>query len=129
MRVKTGAALDSDALLKAFASGMQAGLAASEIAHLKMTLSPDDALAGEVAALSVVRSDLVPELTMRLEEPVTGGELIINCRAEASPEELRQALESSLNFARRSFPGAMFELEHVEQFRPGRPQPTHRFSE
>ena len=55
--------LDSSAVLHSLASTMQRELS-GEIAHLKMTLSPDEALAGEVAALSAVRSDIIPELTL-----------------------------------------------------------------
>ena len=99
-----------------------------EIAHLKMTLSPDEAFAGEVAALSVVRSDIVPELTLRLEEPVASGQVVVNCRAEADPVTLRSALERGLNFLKKEFPHADFHLDHLEHFRPGRPQPTHRLS-
>jgi hypothetical protein len=99
-----------------------------EIAHLKMTFSPDEALAGEVAALSVVRSDIVPELTLRLEEPVSAGQLVVNCRAEAEPALLKSALETGLNHLRSQFRNAEFRLEHIEHFRPGRPQPTHRLN-
>jgi G3E family GTPase len=120
--------VDSATLLRTLAEEMQRQLAAAEIAHLKMTLSPDESLVGEIAALSVVGNDIVPELTLRLEEPVNGGELIINCRAEAAPEELREALENGLAALARMFPAAAFKLEHVEQFRPGRPQPTHRIA-
>ena len=129
VEVKAAQAIDSGALLKELAAGMQAELAESEIAHLKMTLSPDGSLAGEVAALSVVRNDIVAELTMSLEEPVHGGELIINCRAEANPDDLQRALETSLDATRITFPAATLQLVHIEQFRPGRPQPTPRFSE
>src|SRR5688572_3214234 len=120
-------ALDSSAVLQALAEAMQRELS-GEIAHLKMTLSPDEALAGEVAALSVVRSDIVPELTLRLEEPVSSGQVVVNCRAEADPAMLKNALESGLTSLKSRFPEANFRLEHLEHFRPGRPQPTHRLS-
>lgn len=120
--------VDSSVLLSKLAECMRRELA-GEIAHLKMTLSPDDSLAGEIAALSIVRSDLVPELTMRLDEPVTSGQLMVNCRAEAAPEELRRALDRGLDSLRAAWPSAHWELEHCEQFRPGRPQPTHRLAE
>jgi hypothetical protein len=99
-----------------------------EIAHLKMTLSPDEALAGEVAALSVVRSDIIPELTLRLEETVSSGQIVVNCRAEANPATLKNALEGGLESLKEQFPKADFRLDHLEHFRPGRPQPTHRLN-
>lgn len=118
--------VDASKFLHALADGMRAELADAEIAHLKMTLSPDDALAGEIAALSLVRSDYVPELSLELDEPVTSGQVIVNCRAEAAPEILRDALEKTIAALRQNFPGLSAKLEHAEQFRPGRPSPTHR---
>jgi hypothetical protein len=126
VKVSSAGGIDSAVLLQTLAGEIQRKLESAEIAHLKMTFSPDDSLAGEIAALSVVRNDLVPELTLRLDEPVTNGEAIVNCRAEAAPELLRAALESGLRLLERSFPEGSFKLEHAEQFRPGRPQPTHR---
>jgi Ni2+-binding GTPase involved in maturation of urease and hydrogenase len=119
--------IDSAAVLQTLAAEMQRCLT-GEIAHLKMTLSPDDALAGEVAALSVVRSDIIPELTLKLEEPVTSSQLVVNCRAEADPMNLKSALEDGLAALRKAFPTAEFRLDHIEHFRPGRPQPTHRLT-
>ena len=92
----------------------------AEIAHLKMTLSPSGGLQ-EIAVVNLVRSDFVPELSMRLEEPVTGGQLIINLRAEGAPEELEQRCARhwlAQNSAAPRAPGI---------FRPGKPQPTHRW--
>jgi Ni2+-binding GTPase involved in maturation of urease and hydrogenase len=119
--------LDSSAMLQSLAERMQRELS-GEIAHLKMTLSPDEALAGEVAALSVVRSDIIPELTLRLEEPVSSGQIVVNCRAEADPATLKNALERGLESLKKQFPEADFRLDHLEHFRPGRPQPTHRLN-
>jgi hypothetical protein len=127
IRVDLTEPMDSAVLLQTMARTMQGSLGEAEIAHLKMTFSPDDSLAGEIAALSVVRSGVVPELTLRLEEPVTAGELIVNCRAEAAPEALRVALESGIAELKTA-PNGQFKLEHVEQFRPGRPNPTHRLA-
>ena len=126
--ITTTEELDSGALLEALARRIQHELAASEIAHLKMTFSPDDGLGGEVAALSLVRSDFVPELSLRLEDPVRNGQLIVNCRAEADPAELRRALEAGLAALPGLFSGLATTLVHAEQFRPGRPQPTHRLA-
>ena len=96
----------------------------AEIAHLKMTLSPDQAIGGAIAAMSLVRNDLVPELSLELEDQVQSGQLILNLRAEAAPELLRETVTESL----RGLPGVEAKLEHMETFRPGRPTPTHRFT-
>src|SRR5438045_2755754 len=72
-------------LLQALGVSMQTALEGSEIAHLKMTFSPSESLAGEIAGLSIVRSDVVPQLSLHLDSPVRSGQLIVNCRAEGSP--------------------------------------------
>ena len=79
---------------------------------------------GDVAAINLVRSDFVPELSLRLEEPVTSGQLIINCRAEIAPELIRDAVQMSV--AELNAHGPRARLEHLEFFRPGKPEPTHR---
>ncbi len=123
-------ALDGDTFLQAFARRVQAGLAAlpAEVAHLKMTLSPDDGL-GEIGVVNLVRNDFVPELSLRLEAPVTSGQLIVNLRAEAAPDQLAAAVREALAATAQAFPGLTAVPEHLEHFRPGKPTPTHRFTE
>jgi len=99
---------------------------AAEIAHFKMTFSPDDGIAGELASINLVRTDHVPELGMELDEPSEGGQLIINLRAEADPGALMQVIDAALAAATPVFPGLKAVLEHQEHFRPGKPTPTHR---
>jgi len=124
-------ALDSEAFLKQLAGAIQKRLLErqAEVAHLKITLSPDDSLAGEIATVNLVRSDFVPELSYRLEEPVASGQLIINLRAEAAPELLSTAVREGLAAAAKEFPGLTATLDHLESFRPGKPTPTHRIQQ
>ncbi len=72
---------DGNEFLRELANQVQQRLRApsAEIAHLKMTLSPEGGL-GEIGVVNLVRNDFVPELSMRLEDPVEGGQLIINLR-------------------------------------------------
>ena len=99
----------------------------AEVAHLKMTLSPDSALGGEIGAVNLVRNDFVPELSMRLEDPLESGQLIINLRAEAAPEVLGTAVREGLVASAAKFATLTATLDHLEHFRPGKPTPTHRF--
>jgi len=115
----------ADEVLEALAGDIQQRLAPAEIAHLKMTLSPADGL-GDIAAINLVRSDLVPELSLSLEAPVTSGQLIVNARAEAAPEALRDAVNAAVAALPARFAGLTAQLEHLEHFRPGKPTPTHR---
>jgi G3E family GTPase len=128
VEVKAHKAFDADGFLKEVAVAIQKRLKTSkaEVAHLKMTLSPDGSVTGEIAAVSLVRNDFVPELSYHLEEPVTGGQLIINLRAEAAPDVLGTAVRESLAAAAKKFPTLEATLDHLEHFRPGKPTPTHR---
>lgn len=119
------AGFDSDTVLRALAGEVQTQLAGHEIAHLKMTLSPDEGL-GDVAVINLVRSDFIPELSLRLEEPVVSGQLILNLRAEADPEALRDAVQAAVQKVNNGELAVAAKLEHLEFFRPGKPQPTHR---
>jgi G3E family GTPase len=118
---------DSETVLAALARSIQRHLSSAEIAHLKMTLSPNEGL-GDIAVINLVRSDFVPELGLRLEAPVSGGQLIINVRAEAAPEQLRDAVRESVETLGSEVPGLTAQLDHLEFFRPGKPQPTHRIT-
>ena len=121
-------AFDSGKFLKKLAAEIQKHLAAdhSEVAHLKMTLSPDDNVAGEIAGINLVRNDFVPELSFQLETPVQEGQLIINLRAEAAPDLLGTAVRNGLEATAKKFPTLSATIDHLEHFRPGKPTPTHR---
>jgi G3E family GTPase len=97
----------------------------SEIAHCKMTFSPGSGL-GDIAVINLIRNDFVPELSIRLDQPVHSGQLIINLRAEDAPEGLAAALRESISDLTSQMPHLSASLEHLEKFRPGRPTPTHR---
>lgn len=123
-------AFDADRFLKELASEVQTRLRAegAEVAHLKMTLNPEGGL-GELGVVNLVRNDFVPELSMTLEEPVERGELMINLRAEAAPAFLGRVVRKSLAAASSAFATLDAQLDHLEHFRPGKPAPTHRFTE
>lgn len=121
------AAFDGNAALRALARRTQELLntAGAEIAHLKMTLSPNEGL-GDIAVVNLVRNDFVPELSQELPDSIRSGQLIINCRAEADPDTLLASVRRALSDIAPQFPGLALQLEHSEHFRPGKPQPTHR---
>jgi G3E family GTPase len=119
-------AFDGDKFLSGLAGEVQRRLQKAEVAHLKMTLSPDSGL-GEIGVVNLVRNDFVPELAMTLEEPVLSGQLIVNLRAEAAPDALGTAVRQALAATARKFSTLRATLDHLEHFRPGKPTPTHRF--
>ena len=129
VHLEDGRSFDTNPVLKRLAGEMQKRLrhSGAEVAHLKMTFSPDEGL-GDIAVINLVRNDCVPEVSQSLEEPVQSGQLIINLRAEAAPEVLRDAVQSAVADLTEQFPGLNGKLEHLEHFRPDKPQPTHRMS-
>ena len=128
VQVAARQAFEADLFLKELAGAIQKRLKTvkAQVAHLKMTLSPDASLTGAIAAVNLVRNDFVPELSFHLEEPVTSGQLIINLRAEAAPDVLGTAVRKGLAAAAKKFPTLQATLDHLEHFRPGKPTPTHR---
>jgi G3E family GTPase len=118
---------DANAVIEHLARDIQRQLqtAGAEVAHLKMTFSPDGGL-NDIATVNLVRSDFVPELSQRLDQNCAGGQLILNLRAEAAPDILKSAVELAVAALPRQFPGLQPRLDHLEHFRPGKPQPTHR---
>ena len=118
---------DGNQAVRALCHSLQRRLAeaGAEVAHLKMTLSPDEGLS-DLAVINLVRNDHVPELSQTLSAPVGSAQLIINLRAEAEPQRLREEVTAALAevFAKDGEVSAA--LEHLESFQPGQPNPTHR---
>ncbi|MPY86567.1 MAG: cobalamin biosynthesis protein P47K [Luteitalea sp.] len=127
IRIAASAPFDGNRFLHRLATGVHAQLAADglEIAHLKMTLAPSEG--NDLAALNLVRTDGEPELSHRLEEAVTEGELILNLRAEGDPNRLDAVVRETLRDTSRQV-DAVTTFEHSEYFRPARPNPTHRMA-
>jgi len=129
VQLRAGAPFDGNSVLKDFAAAMQQHLArqGAEIAHLKMTLDPEGGI-GDLAVINLVRNDYVAELSQELQDPLQAGQLIVNVRAEVMPEALKAALEESVRNCASTNAGVSATLEHLEFFRPGKPQPTHRIA-
>ncbi|MGH7524515.1 MAG: GTP-binding protein [Gemmatimonadales bacterium] len=121
--VRSATPVDGNLLLERLTGDLQQRLAAeaSQIAHLKMTL----ATASGVGTINLARNDIVAELGVTLSDPVAEAELVVNLRAEGAPARLEAALRDAIRSATLES-GAPIELIHVEAFRPGRPEPTHR---
>lgn len=94
-----------------------------EIAHLKMTLDSHDGT-DTLSVVSLVGTDRQPDLRESLLDRVERGELVINLRAEGDPNALEAITRESL----AAMAPVRATMEHLEQFRPGRPVPTHRMT-
>lgn len=118
---------DGNRFLRRLAERTQRGLADAriEIAHFKVMLSPETG--DDLAVLNLVGTDGRPESPHHLADDLTGGELILNLRAEGDPEQLRATAIAGLEETAREI-GLVMTIEHSEHFRPGRPQPTHRMA-
>lgn len=126
VRVQSPSGIAADALLLHLAATIGEKVAAEkgEIAHLKMTIDGGD-FAGKLSVVSLVRGDGRPELRESLPETLIEGTLVLNLRAEAAPDVLQRIVEETV--AGASTAGTLsLEMEHLESFRPGKPQPVHR---
>jgi len=92
-----------------------------EVAHLKMTLTPDAGT--DLGVVNLVRNGGHVEASHTLNEPLTAGECVVNLRAEGDPETLRSVLSDALASL-----GVLATVTHCEAFRPGKPVPTHRMA-
>jgi G3E family GTPase len=127
LRMTAGSELDGNDLLLDLARALRSGIA-GEIAHLKMTLDPGD-VAGALGVVSLTRSDDEPEPRETLVDEIRGGSLVVNLRAEEAPEALEAHLRSTLSeMARKGRDGLSLSIEHIESFRPARPEPIHRLA-
>jgi hypothetical protein len=120
--IRAASEMDGNELLRGVAARTRAGLKDYEIAHLKMTLVPDEE-GGDIGVLNLVRTDGVAELSHSLKAPLMAGELLLNLRAEADPELLRVSVLDALAAC-----GCEATVKHLEHFRPGKPEPTHRMA-
>lgn len=130
VRLAAPAPFDGNRTLVRLASDIRDRLAAADhgIAHLKMTLDAEDGT-GTLSVVSLVGNDGEPDVRESLLDGVDGGSLVINLRAEADPEHLTEVTRTALAGLASPVEGtAAIEvtIEHLEQLRPGRPEPTHR---
>lgn len=128
LQISGSEGVDGNAFLTKLAADIQRQLSSAnlEIAHLKMTLTPDEGLS-DIAVLNLVHNEGTAELSHNLQEPLQSGQLIINLRAEGDPEALREATLQAIQ-ACASHSHLQISVEHMEHFRPGRPVPTHRLA-
>ena len=123
----TGPEFDGNDLLNRLGTTLRTRLDEQglEVAHLKMTLTPDSG--SDIAAGNLVRNQTEFQLSHELAEPLDEGDLILNLRAEGEPELLRQLAEATLNAVSTGLDVAA-TVTQGEAFRPGRPEPTHRLA-
>jgi len=125
VRLESKQLFDGNRSLMALVDGIRDRIVAESgnIAHLKMTLDSHNGV-GTLSVVSLVGNDGKPDLRESLLDHVNGGSLTINLRAEADPALLEAVTRDAL----ASLPGIESKIEHLDQFKPARPVPTHRMS-
>jgi Ni2+-binding GTPase involved in maturation of urease and hydrogenase len=95
----------------------------AEIAHLKI-IGMGDVVFG---AANLVSTHSEPELSMQSNARVNEAEVIINARVAIDPRLLDTYVRAAIE-ATCAQDGIVLEFGKIQAFRPGRPQPTHRYS-
>ncbi|HMC90152.1 MAG TPA: GTP-binding protein [Gemmataceae bacterium] len=125
VRVTASQPFDLDALLLRIVSDLRAafGRLGAEVAHLK-TIGLQDLSFG---VANLVSSVMEPELSLPSRGRVTEAEVIVNARVAADPAVLEQEVRRTVAMVCKE-QGAQAEFRSMQSFRPGRPQPTHRYA-
>jgi G3E family GTPase len=125
IRVTAARPFDLDALLMAVVDRLRAafGRLGAEVAHLKAIGLRDVSF----GVANLVSSATEPELSLPSRGRVAEAELIVNARVAADPALLEQQVRQTVQDVCREH-GAAAEFLSVQSFRPGRPQPTHRYA-
>jgi Ni2+-binding GTPase involved in maturation of urease and hydrogenase len=98
--------------------------AGGEVAHLK-AIGLSDVSFG---VANLVSSASAPELSLPAGGRVAQLELIVNARVALDPAVIEQLVRKTVTAACHAR-GATAEFRTMQNFRPGRPQPTHRYAE
>jgi G3E family GTPase len=124
-RVASSEKFALDALLIEVITRLRDALARQglEVAHLKVIGLSD--LSFGVANL--VSSQQQPELSLPSHGYVSEADVIVNARVAAEPAVLEQHVRRVVGEVCQSR-GAQAQFVNMQSFRPGRPQPTHRYA-
>jgi G3E family GTPase len=125
IRVTSDKPFALDEFLLDVVARLQAALAklGAEVAHLK-AIGLSEVSFG---VANLVSSGSRPELSLPARGKVTELDLIVNARVATAPEVLAEQVRQTVTVACASRQ-ATAEFHTLQSFRPGRPQPTHRYA-
>jgi hypothetical protein len=125
VRVEATKPFQLDKLLVSIVSRLQQALAGEEleIAHLKAI----GLWEGFFGVANLVSSQTPVELSLPSGVSVTEAEVIVNARVAADPAFLEEQVREAVQTACQAV-GGQIEFRTMQSFRPGRPQPTHRYA-
>ncbi|HKB42124.1 MAG TPA: GTP-binding protein [Gemmataceae bacterium] len=117
--------LDLNALLLDVAARLRRALSAqgAEVAHLKVIGLSDVSF----GVANLVSNGTAPELSLPSTGRMREFDLIVNARVAAAPEVVEAEVRRHVTAAGEAA-GAKCEFRTMQSFRPGRPQPTHRYA-
>jgi hypothetical protein len=125
IRVTAATLIAMDDFLVDVAARLQSALCEqkSEVAHLKAI----GLGATSFGVANLVASSAAPELSLPSRSSVNELDLIVNARVATDPADLERLVRSVVSSA-CSERGATADFHTMQSFRPGRPQPTHRYA-
>jgi G3E family GTPase len=125
VHVTAPAPLALDELLLDVVRRLQAVLAGhgAEVAHLKVI----GLWEGSFGVANLVSSGTAPELSLPSRCSVRDADMIVNARVALDPAVLQEAVEGVVKEACAARQ-ATVQIHKTQSFRPGRPQPTHRYA-
>lgn len=126
LKATSATAFDLDAFLMGIMTHLQESLAKSgaETAHLKAI----GLWEGFYGVANLISSDTAPLLSLPSNCQAKEADVVVNARVGIAPEELQQQVDAAIDAAAKS-QAINVERQQTQYFRPGRPVPTHRFSE
>ncbi|MBI1249762.1 cobalamin biosynthesis protein P47K [bacterium] len=98
-------------------------LVQAETAHLK-TIGLSE---GAYSVVNMVSSDTPPVLSLPSQCSTKEANVVVNARVAVDPDHLREVLEEVVAEVARKMQ-LTIEFQQTQNFRPGRPVPTHRFA-
>ncbi|MCI0639041.1 MAG: cobalamin biosynthesis protein P47K [Gemmataceae bacterium] len=125
VRVKADKNFALDSLLMDVVQGLKQDLHGSgaEVAHLKAI----GLWEGFFGVANLVSSEGKAELSLPSRCQVAEADVIVNARVAIDPEELKERVQRVVGAACKKV-GAQVQEHQTQSFRPGRPQPTHRYA-
>jgi G3E family GTPase len=125
IRVRASRPFALDEFLLAVVRSLQELLQGSraEIAHLKAI----GLWEGFFGVANAVSSQGPAEMSLPSRCEVSEADLIVNARVATDPDDLRQRVRAVVEAVCARY-GAQMTEQQTQSFRPGRPQPTHRYA-
>jgi len=108
-------------LVEQFSSALLA--ANMEPGHVKVLASAE----ANTAIANWVASDAPVEMSVATGANVTAANALVNVRVHGEPEKLAELVKASITEVAASL-DLVYELSEVQHFRPGRPEPQHRYT-